>query len=599
MIKAQTQKAGRGLTALVAVSVLLTGFVLAMVRFGGPIERKHALQNEMLADILPPPAFVVEPFLETTMATENPGMGPQYLPKLARLEKDFRERRAYWSEQDLPPAIDDQLARVIRVADHFWRIVDGKFAHAARARDRDAMYWIQVREITPLYERQRREVLKLVDLSRAFTQGEMRKDSWISAICLALAALCALLLIGSIRWATRKVDGQIVVPLERASQSFGHLASGDFDIVIEGTDRRDEFGAMARAMDVFRQAGLEKAEAEAAQQRVVDALSVGLHKLAEKDLEYRITQAFPESYEGLRQNFNAAVTALCKVMGTVRVGAASVMNAIREIRAGADDLALRNQQQAASLEETAAAMAQVTGRIRDSASTAAEAQEAITRAHDEASTGGSVVRDAMTAMSEIEASAREISTIIDVIDAIAFQTNLLALNAGVEAARAGDAGKGFAVVANEVRELAQRSAGAAHDIKELITKSTGQVESGVELVSRTGTSLETIVAQVRDLHSFIASMAASARQQSNDLDQVNASVGDMDRMTQQNAAMVEETTAATRSLENEAQGLTQLMSTFRTRIREARPEIEGQGEPLRRKTAVAGTSGQARLSAAA
>ncbi|MBT0668757.1 HAMP domain-containing protein [Novosphingobium profundi] len=592
MIKDQTQKAGRLLTALVALAVLLTGFVLYTIRFGGPIERKHALQNEMLADILPPPAFVIEPYLETVMATENPGSAPFKLENLARLEAEYRQRKAYWSENPVPPQIAGQLDRVIHIADQFWRIVDGKFARAAKNRDRDAMYWIHDREIIPVYQRQRAEVLKLVALSRAFTDQAVRVDDWITFACLLASALIAVVLTGAILWATRRIQSAVVTPLERASRTFGHLAAGEFDSPIEGIERRDEFGTMARSMEVFRQAGMEKAAADAAQKRVVEAVSTGLHKLATKDLEYRIVEPFPPSYETLRGNFNEAVTALCRVMGTVRVGAASVMNAISEIRAGADDLALRNQQQAASLEETAAAMAQVTGRIRDAAGTASEAQDAIDKAHGQASQGGEVVREAVGAMAAIEASAQEISSIIDVIDGIAFQTNLLALNAGVEAARAGEAGKGFAVVATEVRALAQRSAEAAHDIKELITKSTTQVDKGVQLVGETGRKLEDIVAQVSALHSLIASMAQSSRQQSSDLEQVNTSVGDMDRMTQQNAAMVEETTAATRTLENEARTLTEMMSSFRTRIREARPDIAGQGEPLRR-TSVAGRGGDA------
>lgn len=595
MIHDQTHKAGRILTLLVAAAILLAGFVIYTVRFGGPIERKHALQNEMLADILPPPAFVVEPYLETIRVTENPADAPRALAHLKQLEAEFRDRQAYWKEAPVPVEVEDQLNRVIQTADQFWRLVNGKFKNAAEARDRDAMHWIYVRELTPLYERQRTEVLKLVELSRGYTDAEMRKDDWLTTICLALVALLAVALVASIQWAVYKVVRSIVTPLAKASRTFGHLAAGQFDITIEGTGRQDEFGTMARAMEVFRQTGMEKAEADEQQKHVVDAVTLGMLKLAQKDLEYRITEPFPASYEALRKNFNESVTALCKVMGTVRVGAGSVMNSISEIRAGADDLALRNQQQAARLEETAAAMEQVTGRVRDSAATAAEAQEAITQAHAQASEGGEVVQQAVAAMSAIEASAQEISSIIDVIDGIAFQTNLLALNAGVEAARAGDAGKGFAVVANEVRELAQRSAAAANDIKNLILKSTEQVGTGVKLVDRTGERLQAIVAQVSELRTFISTMAQSSRQQSGDLDHVNASVSEMDRMTQQNAAMVEETTAATRSLEHEAKSLTQLMSSFRTRIREARPEVAGKGEALRRTT----SAGNTPLSAAA
>ena len=358
-------------------------------------------------------------------------------------------------------------------------------------------------------------------------------------------------------------------------------------MTIDGLSRSNEFGTMARSMDVFRRSGLARLQADQDQKQVVEALSLGLEKLAAKDLEYRIAKEdFPEEYEVLRRSFNATLDTLLHVMGTVRVGAGSVLNSIGEIRAASDDLAMRNQQQAASLEETAAAMRSVTGRVREAATSAAGAQEAIERARGRASEGGEVVQQAIAAMAAIETSAQEISTIINVIDGIAFQTNLLALNAGVEAARAGEAGKGFAVVATEVRALAQRSADAANDIKALITKSSTQVSAGVSLVGQSGGKLEEIVGQVRELHSLITAITHSAREQSESLNQVNTAVGEMDHMTQQNAAMVEETTAATRSLETEATSLSQLTSSFRTRLRNARPDVAGSGEQLRRKTSV-------------
>ena len=603
MIKDQTLRGARLLTALVIAAVLLTGFVLYQLRFGGPIERKHALQSEMLADILPPPAFVVEPYLETTLATENTNDTKRALAHLRALEQDFRERRDYWARTPLPDDIQQQLDRVEFFADEFWRVVDGPFTVAAKARDRDAMYWIHVRQISHLYELQHKEVLKLVALSRAYTQAEMQRDSWIVLACLMLSALMALLLVGALRWATRQIERKVIEPLEQTSRTIGCLGEGDYEITIEGTSRTDEFGTMARSMDVFRKAGIEKAATEEEQRRVVERRSVGLRKLADKDLEHRICEEFSEDYETLRSNYNQAVTALCRAMGTVRVGAGSVMNAISEIRAGADDLARRNQKQAASLEETAAALGQVTGRIQGSARAASEAHEAINDAHDAASEGGNVVRDAVAAMAAIDSSAKEISSIIDLIDSIAFQTNLLALNAGVEAARAGEAGKGFAVVATEVRALAQRSAEAANQIKQLITRSAAQVGEGVSLVGRTGESLAVIVERVSGLQQLVADMARSTREQSADLEQVNTAIGEMDRMTQQNAAMVEQTTAATRNLEGEATSLSTLTSSFRTRMREARPVTtgtdSGEANHMRRSSAVGTAEIEAGMSAAA
>ncbi len=251
------------------------------------------------------------------------------------------------------------------------------------------------------------------------------------------------------------------------------------------------------------------------------------------------------------------------MIGAVRATASGVRTSSDEIRAASEDLALRNEQQAASLEETAASVGTTVSLTRQSADNAAGARHAIAQTHARATEGGEVVGKAVAAMGAIEQSAREITQIIDVIDGIAFQTNLLALNAGVEAARAGEAGKGFAVVANEVRALAQRSAEAARDIKALIDKSTAHVGDGVSLVGETGTLLAEIVNQVGAVTTQISDIAETAAAQASNLEQVNVAVGTIDRMTQQNAAMVEQATAATRSLSSEAQRLGELVAQFK------------------------------------
>ncbi|WP_374411765.1 methyl-accepting chemotaxis protein [Novosphingobium colocasiae] len=587
MIKDQIRRASGRLVALIVVAVLLTALAVAQVRFGGPIQRKHALQDEMLADILPPPAYVVEPYLLATLAAEDPRQAAPALADMARLKAEFEQRKAYWAGAAVPETVRPQLGRVIATADVFWNAVDSRFAPAVRAGDAEQVRRIHRTVLAPIYDRQHQDVVALVALSRQVSEAAMVRDRWMVGILLALSALAGLGVVASILWAARVLQQRMIAPLSQNVRLIGSLAGGSYDIAIDGLSRTDEFGSMARAMEVFRKSGIAKREADAAQQVVVRALTTGLRKLAEKDLEYRIEdEDFPEAYEQLRENFNSALEALARVMGTVRVGAGSVMRAIAEIRAASDDLAVRNQQQAASLEETAAAMNHVNGRVRQYAGTAADAQEAISGAHRRASEGGEVVREAIGAMAMIEQSSQQISSIINVIDGIAFQTNLLALNAGVEAARAGDAGKGFAVVANEVRALAQRSADAAQDIKALIDKSSTQVGHGVELVGQTGTKLEEIVAQVGELHALIGTMTDSARDQASSLDQVNTAVNEMDRMTQQNAAMVEETTAATRSLESEAQSLTRMMSTFRTRINENRPQGAVVDQAMRRSSSV-------------
>ena len=295
---------------------------------------------------------------------------------------------------------------------------------------------------------------------------------------------------------------------------------------------------------------------------MLDQIGTALEKLADGDLTVRMA-GLPVKFQSAEIHFNSALERLHATISGVSNGIKSIATASSEIRAASDDLALRNEHQAASLEETAAAMNQATQSIAESANRTIEIRSTIAEAHSQASDGGAVVRKAIDAMAQIEQSSQQIAQIIGVIDGIAFQTNLLALNAGVEAARAGDAGKGFAVVANEVRALAQRSADAARDIKNLITTSSEQVEGGVGLVGETGALLEKIVGRVGEISELVLSMADGATLQAGNLKQVNSSVGEMDRMTQQNAAMVEESTAAARALADETANLLRLVSQFK------------------------------------
>lgn len=343
------------------------------------------------------------------------------------------------------------------------------------------------------------------------------------------------------------------------------LAEGQFDAPIAHTEFKDCVGRMTRAMDVFRRNGIAVAEADRAQREVVGALGSGLSKLAMNDLTHRINTPFPSDYERLRVDFNYAMDAVTKVIAAVREAASGINNGADDIRQASDDLSQRTEQQAASLEETAAAMDEVTATVKETAADALRANAVVQEARCDAENSGDVVVRAVGAMSAIERGSIEISEIISVIDGIAFQTNLLALNAGVEAARAGDAGKGFAVVASEVRALAQRSAEAAKVVKAKITASSEQVSAGVDLVNETGHYLQRIIGRIGEISTLVGTIAASAEQQANGLQQVNVAVGEMDSVTQQNAAMVEEATAAARSLAEEADALVRQVASFNTR----------------------------------
>ncbi|TRL34520.1 HAMP domain-containing protein [Rhizobium straminoryzae] len=380
----------------------------------------------------------------------------------------------------------------------------------------------------------------------------------------------------------------ITAPMERLRARMVSLAAGETDAAIDGTDRKDEIGAMAKTVEVFRNNALERArlarsneaerqktEAERAQHEairseeagaladVVQALASGLRALADGDLSHRITRPFTDKLDQLRTDFNHSLEKLGQAMRLVGTNAEAIQAGANEIRSSSDDLSRRTEQQAASVEETAAALEEITTTVRDGAKRAEETRRLVVATGEDARNSGGVVRSAVDAMHAIEKSSGEISNIIGVIDEIAFQTNLLALNAGVEAARAGEAGKGFAVVAQEVRELAQRSAQAAKEIKGLINTSSEQVANGVTLVGNTGKALEGIVTQVQQITAHVQAIADAYREQALGLQEINTAVNTMDQGTQQNAAMVEEATATAHHLSTEAEALTRLLAQFR------------------------------------
>jgi methyl-accepting chemotaxis protein len=416
--------------------------------------------------------------------------------------------------------------------------------------------------------------------------AHQRSDAMRSLIVqLGFLAAAIALASGMILLVTRRV----IRPLVTIQQAMLKLAGGDFNVVLPGLDRQDEVGAIANAVEKFKVLAVEKGrseaeelvrrqqteadlQAKAAEERAkmadeqahaFNALGEGLGRLSEGDLMYRLDDTFPESYREVKETFNTALDRLYETIRAIAEAAGEVANAAVEISTSTSDLSQRTEEQAASLERTSASMEEISSTVKNNADNARHANQVTAGTRDCADRGGEVVAQAVKAMSRIEESSTKISDIIGVIDEIARQTNLLALNAAVEAARAGDAGRGFAVVASEVRNLAQRSSEAAKDIKSLIVNSTTQVQEGVDLVNRAGKSLEEIVESIKQVATIVSEIASASAEQSTGIDHVNSALTQMDEVTQQNAALVEENAATAKVLEQQSHAMSDRVAFFK------------------------------------
>jgi methyl-accepting chemotaxis protein len=539
------------------------------------------------------------------------------------ITKNWRD----YTATQLVPKEAQLVAKVLPLIQAADRGID-RLVAILQAGDRAALDAFVTKELYPLIDPVTSVVSDLVDLQLAVAEEENAKAAAdkrvFDIVMLSLIIFACFVLVLSV-WI---VISKVANPLTAMRDAMAKLAQGDHHTIIPAAEQRDEIGAMAKAVQVFKDnmiakeqadAEIERQRAEAERQRaerearekaagqeiatlcdqVVEgdlsgrieeggkdgfylAVSRQLNRLAatlqgmagelasvmaamaEGDLTHTVKGDYSGVFGDLKDSANSTAGRLRDFAGRLNLTAQTVRGASSEISTGSQDLAQRTESQAASIEETAASMHEITTTVKQNAENAQAANQLAVAARTTAEKGGSVTQQAVTAMTDIEASARKISDIVGMMDEIAFQTNLLALNASVEAARAGEAGKGFAVVAQEVRSLAQRSASASKDIKSLIQTSNAQVKSGAELVNQTGTSLTEIVTAVKKVSDIVAEIAAASREQATGLDQINTAVGSMDEMTQRNAALVEETTAAAQSLSTQATELAQLVAFFRT-----------------------------------
>jgi methyl-accepting chemotaxis protein len=423
------------------------------------------------------------------------------------------------------------------------------------------------------FEQSYQQMLATLDRAVRSTQDETSAQAQASADhsaatqnSISTISLVTLLLVGLL--AAFSVI-QLRRDVKKIATATETLASGNTNVDLEAMERGDEFGAIVKSLQVFRnnearlvEARKEQEETRKAVDTVVTSLAAALNSLADGDLTHRIKAEFSGGYSKVRDDFNAAMHTLEDTLRVIWQVMFNVQSGTNEISRASDDMSRRTEHQAATLEETAATIDTITATVKKTAEGALNARDAVATAKQDATRTGAVVTDAVSAMHEIEKSAAQIGQIVGVIDEIAFQTNLLALNAGIEAARAGEAGKGFAVVASEVRALSHRSADAAKQIKSLIGTSTTKITQGVGLVVEAGKALERIVSQVAEINDVVNEITASAQEESSSLAQVNTAVAELDGVTQGNAAMVEESTASSHSLAKETQNLADLLGRF-------------------------------------
>ncbi|WEZ82134.1 HAMP domain-containing methyl-accepting chemotaxis protein [Rhizobium sp. 32-5/1] len=600
-------------TGLIA-SIGIQFYTLERLRVNGPVYGMIVDGKDLIADILPPPLYVVEAYMLANEIVVRPEKAAFDIEKIESLKVDYDARRAFWAASDLPADLKSKLATdVLSKGDLFWQTFTSQFKTASLGGNLEEMR-IALGNLSTQFWAHDAAIRELVSMATLHLQSEEAIADETSSRLGLLAGIGSSLSVVAFLAGIWFIRFRAIAPLGNITRYMSVLASGDLSKDVPFSGRNDEIGTMAKAVEVFRQSALERkrlrleaeearlvSDAEKAERQrmrleqakslqvVVDTLGAGLGRLAEGNIRMTIDEPFDYQFDALRRDFNNAIGAfqstLINVLDTTKV----IHDNGMEMRTASDNLAKRTEQQAAALEQTSAALEQVTATVKGSSERAQETRALVLEARDCAAQSSGVVNSAIEAMTRIQRSSGEISQIIGVIDEIAFQTNLLALNAGVEAARAGDAGKGFAVVAQEVRELAQRSATAAKEIKTLIANSGTEVNSGVKLVGETGTALQRIGTYVTTITQNVDAIARASAEQSVGLQQISTAVNELDQMTQQNAAMVEETSAVSHTLSEGSTRLTELVQTFtlnrRTAIREPgseRPGNHASSQPVRR-----------------
>lgn len=561
-IQQLSQRGGIILLALTALATVFSAIGINAIRFGGEMHRTNQQLHEFNADILPPPAYLVESYLVANLVVRSPGEVVGHARKLAQLKRDWRSRADHWAASDLVEDLKSGIAKTVtQDGEAFWQIVDGRLLPAARAGD-GAAAMAALAELDTVYGRHRTRIDALVK-GAADRQGELeRSAAFTLAAILVGVGLAVLIVFAGIAGALHILRRRVIAPVTTIAETMQRMAGGDFEAGRRTDHSADEIGTMTRAIEVFRQSAIDAEAADAERKRIVGVVSERLSALASGNLEDPIEGFFAEPYKGIRMDFNQAQAALRDVIHSVVDSAQAINRSAAEVNAAAADLSERAARQAATLEETAAALQGANKGIQSSAELAQETNDEVALARQNATRNREIVETAVEAMSQIQSSFAEVTNITDLIQNIAFQTNILALNAGVEATRAGEAGKGFIVVANEVRALAQRSSEAVTGIQQLMAKSSQSIANGSHQVASSGNALREMIEIIDRVSDQVDKLAASSSVQAANLNEVDVAISDLERDTQQNAAMAEQSSAASELLKQEVERLTEQTAMF-------------------------------------
>jgi len=568
--------------ALLVVGGSLAAWRLDRIRMGGEVQLHQQVNADLIADILPPPEYIIEPFLDATLIARSPETVGTHAEKLEGLHKLYLERNKYWQTARVDESLRSQLLQQAHpAAQAFWNELDQRFLPAARKGDRAAVE-ASYAKLAGIYDTHRAAVDKLVTMALAEQQrvSASGASEFYLAICIVL--VLALIVGGQAAHFYITMYRRVLEPVGTLSALTDRLAKGEV-ATIPYQDRTDEMGRIASGLEHYRAAAAAQSKADARkleeQREVTEVLGNGLLALREGDLSRTIDQRFPAEYEVLRHNINEAIASLRARVQLVSESADNIRNTSSEVAHGSEDLAHRTEKSAANLAQATEALAKIEERLRATMlaadNTVKRAGEATTALRD----GRGTTARAVQAMDRASGSAKNIDGVIEGLDKIAFQTRVLAMNAAVEAGRAGEAGRGFAVVADLVSALAMRAEEEAGRARDQLTATQADIVTAVGMVEKVDGALSNISNDVGEVHQLLGRIASDNKAQSSAISEISDTIGTMDQSTQQNAAMVEETSAAARNLTSEVASLAEQAERFNIGkpIAGARPPASGGG----------------------